>query len=835
MKKNVLAIIAMCIAVSLYAGNIGKACFTGSVRDRKTNELLPGTQIYFPELKTGTAAHSDGSFSICGLPAVKTLVKVSMTGYATITEEIELADTIHKVYYLEISIAEMHEVVITGTSHATELRRNPAPTTVVGQEQLRQTTASNIVDALAATPGVSAVSSGPNIAKPYIRGLGGSRVLVLYDGMRQDGQQWGEEHGVEIDQFMIERVELVKGPASLVYGSDALAGAIHFLPADPLPEGTVKSSATFSGMTNNRQLGASVWTGGNAHGLIWDVRASRKFAANYTNAYDGRVFGTKFAENDAGGRIGLSRAWGYSYIGFNLYDNLQEVPDGARDSLTRKFVKQITEADTLRPIVSDQELSSYAIGTIHQRVQHYRIYSASNFYLGKSKLALRFGMQQSHRREFGHPEHPELPALNLQLGTYTYDVNFRLPEWKNTQTTIGLNGMLQQNRNSTATEFLIPDYRLFDLGPFLFVKSAFGKLDLAFGLRYDTRSFSADALYTTTDPSTGFSMQTAYVANDTNIVEQFTAYAHRFGGWSASGGATFSFNNYYSLKANIARGYRAPNIAEISARGIHPGSGFLQLGESDLRPEFNLQGDAGFFVTLEHFSAGVEFFRSRITDYIYNEKLSSVNGGDSLFVQGNAVYPVFKYHQTSAVLYGGEISFDLHPHPLDWLHFENSLSLLYGENKGTEGLVLTDSTRYLPMIPPLHTSTIVRADLPRTGKYLGGFYIRAGMQFYAAQNRAYLAYGTETVSPAYLLFDAGIGSDVKNAKGRLLFSFDIAASNLANTAYQSNMSRLKYLEDYPVNGTGRSGIYNMGRNISLRITIPVESAKGKETIVPVAD
>ena len=828
MKKNksvLLALFAMLTFSGLFGNALGKACLKGTVRDKKTNEVLPGVQVYFPEFKTGTATIADGSYQICELPAVKVLVKVSMTGYATITEQIELTDTSHFDFYLEVSIAEMREVVITGTSHASEVRRSPVPMAIINHEYLKQNSSSNIVDAISNIPGVSAVSTGPNVSKPYIRGLGGTRVLSLYDGIRQDGQQWGEEHGVEIDQFQIDRIELVKGPASLIYGSDAMAGVINFMPADPLPVGYVKGSALINYMSNNRQIGTSLAAAGNNNGMIWGIRLSHKQATNYTNAYDGRVYGTKFSESNLNGYAGLNRSWGYSYIGFSVYDNTQEIPDGSRDSLSRRFVKQITEEDTLRPIVSDDELNSYSIGVIHQRVQHYRVYSNSNIFIGQSKIAARFGFQQSKRREFGHPQNADLAALYMQLNTFTYDLKYHFPVWNNIESTAGLNGMLQQNKNKEATEFLIPDYQLFDFGPFLFAKMSVWKFDFAFGLRYDIRSFENSPLYTKTDATTGFDMQTAFVPGDTTILQQFDSYSHTFSGLSASAGATFNFNSRICLKANLGRGYRAPNIAEISAHGVHPGTGYMQLGEINLLPEFNMQGDAGFFLVLEHFSASVEAFSSVISNYIYNEKLLSVNGGDSIFVQNGTDYPVFKYHQTKARLNGGEFSMDLHPHPLDWLHFENSVSILFAENLGGNGADINDSTRYLPLIPPFHTSTLIRADIPKTGKYFSAVYVRAGMHYYAAQERAYLAYGTETVTPSYTLFEAGIGGTIRNKKGATVCSIDLAGTNLADIAYQSNMSRLKYMDNYPDNGTGRSGIYNMGRNFSVKLTFPIDMKK----------
>ena len=141
-----------------------------------------------------------------------------------------------------------------------------------------------------------------------------------------------------------------------------------------------------------------------------------------------------------------------------MYNDLQEIPDGSRDSTTRKFTKQITEADLFRPIVSDAELKSFKINTLHQHIQHYRVYSSNSFIIGKSKLGITLGYQESIRREFSHPQYPSIPGLFLDLKTLTYDFKYALPESKGWEATFGINGMYQSNTNK-GTEFVIPDYQ----------------------------------------------------------------------------------------------------------------------------------------------------------------------------------------------------------------------------------------------------------------------------------------------------------------------------------------------------------------------------------------
>ena len=180
----------------------------------------------------------------------------------------------------------------------------------------------------------------------------------------------------------------------------------------------------------------------------------------------------------------------------------------------------------------------------------------------------------------------------------------------------------------------------------------------------------------------------------------------------------------------------------------------------------------------------------------------------------------FKFQQSKAQLYGFDAFLDIHPY--DWLSFENSLSVTYALNKSANGIHITDSTKYLPLIPPLHTNTELRANLNPRGKHFRSLYFKIGMEYYAKQDRIFSAYGTETPTPGYVLFNAGMGTDIVNNKGKVILSINILGNNITNVAYQSNMSRLKYFEDYPDNPTGRNGIYNMGRNISFKLTFPLD-------------
>jgi iron complex outermembrane recepter protein len=786
----------------------------GRVTDGKTGEAIPGATIYIPELKTGTFADNNGDYKIENLPGTKVIVQVSFLGYKSIVQNVDLTVTKSMNFVMEQAITEMNEVVITGASRATEITRSPVPMITLGRKALEQVISTNVIDAISRLPGVSAVTTGPNISKPFIHGLGYNRVLTLFDGVRQEGQQWGDEHGIEVDENAVDHVEIVKGPASLTFGSDALAGVVNLIPAPPVPKDTIKGQIETNYQTNNGQIAATMGLAGNSNGFVWGGVVSHKQATNYRNKYDGRVYGTAFNESDFSGYIGLNKKWGYSHLNFSFFNDLQEIPDGSRDSITREFTKQITEADTFRPIVSDAELTSYKIAVLHQHIQHYRLYSSNVYIIGKSKLGLIFSYQNNIRKEFSHPQHPDIPGLYLDLKTLTYDVKYTIPESGGWETTFGINGMYQNNSNK-GTEFIIPDYRQLDIGTFVLVTKTIDKFDISAGVRYDIRSFRNDAMYTNTDPLTGLERQVS-IPDTAMAANPFLEYSHVFSGMSASLGLTYNITKRLLVKSNIARGFRAPNVYEISANGVHPGTLIYQIGNKDFKPEFSFQEDLGISYRWDHISGNLDIFNNSISNYIFNEKLVNDTGQDSVIIKGNQT---FKFRQTKAQIFGWEASLDIHPY--DWLHFENSVSVTYGRNKGGDGIQVTEDSRYLPFIPPLHTTSELRANIISKFRHIRSLYIFIGMDYFAKQDRVFSAYNTETVTQGYILFNAGAGADFMNRKGKVILTVNISGNNITDVAYQSHLSRLKYFENYPNNPSGRNGIYNMGRNISFKLAFPL--------------
>ena len=787
------------------AGNSlpGTKKLSGKITDKKTGQPLPGVSIYLPDLKTGAISNEEGIFFIGNLPHTKALIQVSFLSYKLITTSIDLSVTTGIDFELEESIKELDEVVVTGLSKGEDKSYSPAPITTVPYFQLLHNSSGNIIDALAREPGVSQITTGSGISKPVIRGLGYNRVVTVNDGIRQEGQQWGDEHGIEVDEFSVRRVEILKGPASLSYGSDAIAGVINLISSPTLPDGTSQGNILTEFQSNNGLISYSANFAGNQKGFIWDLRGSSKLAHSYRNKQDGYVFNSGYRQSSVSGIVGLNKYWGYSHLHFSVYNLTPGIIEGERDSLTGQFVKpvRINKDEESVTIVTNKDYKSYTPATPFQKIHHFKAVLENNFIVGDGSVKATIGWQQNQRQEYGNILDASNYGLYFLLNTINYDLRYILPEKNRLNLSFGVNGMKQSSQNR-GTEFLVPEYNLFDAGLFFIAHQSLGKLDISGGLRYDLRTERGKDLYLN---QLGIAMDKP----DNLASHKFVGFNSMFTGVSGSLGATWQFSEEIFTKINLSRGFRAPNIGEIGSNGVHEGTARYEIGNPKLRAESSMQFDYAAGLNSEHITAEIDLFSNSIHNFIFSHKLQSAIRGDSL-TDG---YSTYKFVSGDANLSGGEISIDIHPHPLDWLHFENSFSLVHSVQKNQ-----SDSTKFLPFTPPSKFSTELRATSRKLGKYLSNAYLKLGVENYLPQNRFYAAYGTETATPGYTLLNVGIGTDIV-FRNKTRFSVFINIDNLTDVACQSHLSRLKYL---PMNYlTGKTGVYNMGRNFSFKFIVPV--------------
>ena len=681
---------------------------------------------------------------------------------------------------------QLNELTVTGVTGDTKLKHATAPVSIVSPQVLRATTSTNIIDAIAHQPGVSQLTTGGSISKPIIRGLGYNRVVVMSEGVRQEGQQWGDEHGIEVDGSSVNSVEILKGPASLMYGSDAMAGVVILHAQPTLAEGEIKANVSTEYQTNNGLFHYSLQMAGNQKGFVWDARYSDKMAHAYKNKYDGYVPGSQFRERAGRLMLGLNKQWGHSRLTWTTYHLTPSIIEGERDPETGKLIPGEGFTD-----------HGYGKSLPFQQVKHYKLVWDNSLNLSSGYLKAIIGYQQNRRQEF--EESMDEYELYFKLQNLTYDLRYITHEFNGWKLSTGIGGMYQKSGNE-GEEYLIPDYRLFDFGIYATATKNFGDhWTLNGGLRYDHRRLHGYELI-----------------EEEGI--RFTDFTRHFNGLTGSIGAVCNINEHFNLRLNLARGFRTPNMSELASNGVHEGSLRYEIGNQQLKAEYSLQADLGLDFTSQYVSAQLALFANRIDNYIFTHRVAEeIEEG----------YLTYAYTQGDARLLGFEAGVDFHP--VHSVHFSNTFSYVDAQ------LLHADAnTKYLPFTPaPRWTSELKWELLHHSHStvnhhhtanashrtLLNNLYIAAGLNCYLKQNNIYSADDTETPTPGYALLSLSAGTDIQ-VHGKKIAELYITADNLLNKAYQNHLSRLKYTDENVV--TGRRGVYNMGRNIIFKIVVPIK-------------
>lgn len=669
---------------------------------------------------------------------------------------------------------DLNEVTVTGLTGNSRIKEMATPVTVMTGRDLLSVASSNIIDAVAHLPGVSQITTGGGIAKPVIRGLGYNRVAIVSDGIRQEGQQWGDEHGVEIDAAAVGSVEVLKGPASLMYGSDAMAGVMVFQPLPMAVAGSISGDVTTEYQTNNGLFDYSLHTAGNQQGVVWDARWSQKMAHAYKNSRDGYVPGSQFREQAARGMVGVNRQWGLSRLTFGYYHLTPGIIEGERDE----------ETGMLEPLSS--KMKTYGKTLPFQQVYHYKAVWDQSLHLGAGTLKTILGYQQNKRQEF--EESTDEAELDFRLHTVNYDVRYLLETRDGWKIATGVGGMWQRSLNK-GEEVLIPAYHLFDAGLFATASRQWGRWHVSGGLRADRRQLHSEER-----------------AEDDGL--RFAAFNRHFTGLSGSIGTVFNVTENFNLRANLSRGFRAPNLSELGANGVHEGTVRYEVGNATLKAENSWQADLGMDITSRYVSAQVALFANRIDHFIYARRTDEVMDDQ---------HATYRYTAGDARLMGLEVTVDAHP--IHSLHFGNSFAMV-------DAVQLRQSrqTKYLPFTPAPRWISELKYELMHDGRWLDNSFLAVEMECHLHQHHYYMADDTETATPSYTLLNVSAGTDLRlqsathGGKARTA-SLYLTVSNLFDRAYQSHLSRLKYTD---VNlRTGRQGICNMGRNITLKLVMPL--------------
>ncbi len=716
---------------------------TGKITDTK-NQPLSGVNVYITELHKGTSTDSNGDYTITNLPNANFAVTAAFIGYQSQNKNIQISTGNNMVNFtLKDAVFKMDEVIISTPFNKLQ-SQNVMKVERASIQQLKNRGAATLIEGITSLPGVSQVSTGVAIGKPVIRGLRGNRVLVYSQGLRLENQQFGAEHGLGVDESSVESVEVIKGPASLLYGSDAMGGVLFFNPLKFAEDNSFKLNINQKYFSNTDGYSTSFGYRKSYESWKFLVNGTHRLQSDYKIPNKMRVTDSRFNETIFNAATNYNNKLISSTLRFNFDHTLVGIPEeiGAQ---TKQKTHTYPYQDLTNKMISFNNI----------------------IFLPNSKITSTFGFTSNDRKEIEAPNTNAntIPALHLKLKTYSYDIKWHLPKLKNFESILGIQGMHQKNK-TLGVDVLIPNAQINDIGVFVTGNYTINENSFQGGIRFDNRNLSTKKSIDTEQ-------------------HVFNAIDKSFKNVTASFGYKTTLFGAVTSRFNFAAGFRAPNLAELTSNGVHEGSNRYEIGNNNLQSEHNFQSDVALEYKSTHFEIFANGFYNGINKYIYIAPTGEM-------LDNNVVY---NYIQNNAELYGGEFGFHIHPHPIDWLHFNSSYETVIGkQSNGT----------YLPLIPANKLTNTLRIELNEK-EWLNNGFAAITYESHFKQNNVS---AFETSTNSYNLINVGIGGTIKLKKIDFTINFNV--NNLANTSYVSHLSRLKI-----------DGIPNIGRNFitSVKFTL----------------
>jgi len=694
---------------------------------------LQNAVVHITENNSFTETNELGVYTFENVPKGEITLIVHLVGYEQKTKKINSISTPELNFTLQEKEQHLDEVIVSTAFNKIQ-SQNVMKVEHQSVKEMRKNGNVTLMDGLTETPGVNQISTGTSIGKPVIRGLSASRVLVYAQGIRLENQQFGEEHGLGLSTSGIESIEIIKGPASLLYGSDAIGGVVYFNPEKYAQYG--KSEANFLQQFSSNTQGTNTSFGYKSTPGNWKflIRGNYNSQADYKVPTGDRIINTRSIEKDLKYGIGYSNSYFSTDFRYN-YNNLNlGLPE-----------EDIENSGFRNPLFPKQDIDNHIL-SLNQKV-----------YFKNSKLEADLGYIFNNRKEI---EDVEETALHMKLKTANYNVKYFLPKSNNIETIIGIQGMHQTNLNF-GEERLIPDATINDFGAFMTSNYEWGKNAIQAGIRFDKRSISTSEFGIVGDEG------------------YFEALDKQFESFNFALGYKSKLTEKITARFNLASGFRAPNLSELTSNGVHEGSNRYEIGNSNLENEQNFQADLNLEYNSEHFEIFVNGFYNHVNNYIYIEPTSAT-------IDGNDVY---NYVQNNAYLLGGEAGIHFHPHPLDWLHFTSSFENVTAKQENGD---------YLPLIPANQWKNNLKTNF-NISNWFQKNYISAQINHTFNQNNTS---DFESQSKDYTLVNIGFGGEMNFGKRKVDVYFN--ANNLFDKNYIAHLSRLK-----------NDGIPNIGRNIVL--------------------
>ena len=517
------------------------------------------------------------------------------------------------------------DVVVTESYQQRQAKKSALAVDVVDQDFLRKHFTGNFMQAMENIPGVQTMDIGSGFSKPMIRGMGFNRIAVLENGIKQEGQQWGADHGLELDAFNIGTVNVLKGPSSLLYGSDAMGGVID-ITSPPVPSvDMLFGDVTLLGKSVNGTLGGSFMLGIKKSFWYAQVRYSEQHFGDYRIPTDTIVYLTQ--KMPVYGRklkntAGIERNIGF----FAQYQRQRYKANYSVSNVYQKtgFFPGAHGIPDVSRVEDDGDSRNMELPS--SKVNHLKVTTLQQYAWEKLVLSGDFGFQNNHREEWSvfHTHYGSQPVpekdpdkeLAFNLNTLSASVKVRFIGSSSWEHALGWDGQHQRN-DISGYSFLLPEYYRSTTGLlWLTTYKPNNVISVSGGMRYDYGYIHIS------------SHEDAYLADylrkqgyDEEQVEHYKWNSHavkkKFGDYSFSLGLVWTPSERHMVKANVGRSFRLPGANELAANGVHHGTFRHEQGDTNLKSEQGWQMDASYNLRYNGFSISVSPFVSWFSNYIF--------------------------------------------------------------------------------------------------------------------------------------------------------------------------------------------------------------------------
>ncbi len=773
----------------------GRSGLSGMVSD-EDGQPLPGAAVYLSPVEKGAVTDNQGKFAIHDIPEGIYSIEISFIGYNLLSDTLKIdGDKIYNARLTAVPLDIMGVVIIDDYT-GTRKKEEPLNIEILREGYLRQNLGGSLMNSLERLPGVSAITIGAGQSKPVIRGLAFNRLVVVENNIKHEAQQWGADHGLEIDQYAIDNIEVIKGPASLMYGSDAIGGVIDIKKRRFPAENSIGGTIDLSGKTNNDYLGTSVSLFGRRERFFADFRATILDRGDYkvpTDSIDIYSYRAALHENHLRNTAGREQNL---HLSFGLIE---------RSFQSKFFISSLNGksgffANThgLEPRNVNTELhdrSSREINYPYHSVGHFKLINTSRINRENYTIESDLGFQRNLRKELSPytnhgympPVFPDTmdfsPNLERQFEKYVYSGNLKLSWFMDDRTriNIGVNSEYQDNRVD-GRGFIIPEFQQLNIGGYALGRYFFsGRSMIRLGIRYDHGNISTRE-YRDWFPSP----VAAYNDTTFQFLKRAGSIDRGFSNLSWSAGYTFTPENW-TLKTNIGKSFRMPIAKELAANGVNYHNFSYEVGNPGLSPEISYQIDGGAEYSTGKFSIEVSPFLNYFGNYIY---LNPTPDYDRLYGGGHQVY---NYVQSQVLRYGGE----LHAR---YQLFESLQFGILGEYIYSEQLSGEKRGFTLPFSPPASAILNVSYQKPRLA-FAENAYLSFDYRVTASQ---YNIVPPEETTDGYQVLNLRTGGEIQRGSNRINISLQVL--NLFNNRYFNHTSYYRLIN---VPEPGRNFIMNI--------------------------